>query len=262
MERVTFANSRNLQLVGHFYPASPHSVILMCHGFTSDKSSRGRFDRFAKQFHSMGYSVLPFDFSGCGESDDDTLTLAKMVDDLQAAISYVQSCGFTRIALYGHSLGSRVCLSGYTPAISTMVLSGAGTGPVRYNWADIYSPAQLQELEEHGVLTEHRQEGVRQTIRIEQQMLLDFEQFNQEALLSNVNCPILILHGNTGWEEQLLSTVTQQGMKWLPATSRLEIIDGATHSFMEHLEIVESLASNWYQQHFPLIEPQKESLSP
>jgi hypothetical protein len=41
MEKVTFKNSRNLILVGNFYPSSPENIIIMCHGFTSDKSSRG-----------------------------------------------------------------------------------------------------------------------------------------------------------------------------------------------------------------------------
>jgi putative redox protein len=75
MEKVTFKNSRNLSLVGNFYPSSPENIIIMCHGFTSDKSSRGRFDRFAYAFHQLGYSILAFDFSGCGKSDDDRLTM-------------------------------------------------------------------------------------------------------------------------------------------------------------------------------------------
>lgn len=252
MERITFPNSRTLTLVGNFHLSSPHSIIIMCHGFTSDKSSRGRFDRFAKHFHEMGYSVLAFDFSGCGESDDDRLTLARLVDDLQSAIAFVKSRGYTRIALYGHSLGSRVCLESCTPEITTMVLTGAGTGPVTYNWDEHFTADQMRELTATGCITEHRLTGPRKTIVIDKQMLRDFEDFSQEALLSAVKCPVLIIHGNNDWEEKLLSAITRQGMKWLPPESRLEIIDGAEHNFLNHLSIVETLASDWYRKHFPL----------
>lgn len=252
MERITFQNSRHLTLAGNFHLASPHSVIIMCHGFTSDKSSRGRFDRFAKHFHEMGYSVLAFDFSGCGESDDDRMTLAKLVDDLRSAIVYVKSRGYSRISLYGHSLGSRVCLESYSPEITTMVLSGAGTGPVTYKWDEHFTAEQMQELSEKGYITEHRLTGLRNTMIIDKQMLRDFEDFNQETLLSQVKCPVLILHGNNDWEEKLLSAITLQGMKWLPPASRLEIIDGAEHHFLGHLPIVETHASDWYRRYFPL----------
>lgn len=254
MERVTFTNSRNLKLVGNFHPSSPRSVIIMCHGFTSDKSSRGRFDRFSSAFQAIGYSVLAFDFSGCGESDDDALTLAKMVDDLHAAISFVQAKGFSQIALYGHSLGCRVCLSAYSPAISTMVLSGAGTGPVNYDWNEHFTAEQMNELAESGRITEHLQSEPRQTLIIDRQMLLDFADFDQEKLLSSVKCPVLIIHGDSCWEEKLLSSITEQGMRWLSRTSKLAIVEGAEHSFMRHLPIVEQLACDWYREHFPLQE--------
>ncbi|WP_176560332.1 alpha/beta hydrolase family protein [Brevibacillus dissolubilis] len=238
--------------MGNLYPADSQAIIIMCHGFTSDKSSKGRFDRFAARYQQLGYNALAFDFSGCGESDDDRLTLSKLVDDLHAAIAFAKSQGFTRIALHGHSLGSRVCLEAYTPEIITMVLSGAGTGPVEYNWHEIYTPEQMRELEEKGYITDFKAEGPRKAVIVDRQMLLDFANFSQEELLKKVTCPVLLIHGNQGAEEKLLSEITKQGIKWLSADSRLEIIDGAQHSFMEHLPIVERLATDWLEKHVPL----------
>ncbi|MBN2909907.1 alpha/beta fold hydrolase [Polycladomyces sp. WAk] len=179
MKRVTFHNSRNLTLAGNLYSSSAKSIIIMCHGFTSDKSSRGRFDQLANSFQRSGYSVLVFDFSGCGESDDDRLTLAKWVDDLRSAISFVTSMGYARIALYGNSLGSTVCLQCYTPQISTMVLTGALTGPMKYDWDEYFTKEQMQELREKGHITVRR--GNR-SVMVDRQMLLDFELINQEKL--------------------------------------------------------------------------------
>jgi pimeloyl-ACP methyl ester carboxylesterase len=143
MEKIAFKNSRNLTLIGNFYPSSLEKIIIMCHGFTSDRSPKGRFDGFANAFHQLGYSVLAFDFSGCGESDDERLTMATRIDDLHNAILFVKSRGFSHIALYGHSLGTRVCLKCNTNQIATMDLTGALTGPMKYDWNKLLTKGEL-----------------------------------------------------------------------------------------------------------------------
>lgn len=253
MKRVIFTNGRNKILVGHLHLSPSSSIIVMCHGFTSDKSSRGRFDYLAQSFQQQGYNVLAFDFSGCGESDDDSLTLAKKVDDLKAAMMYVTSLGYNKIALFGHSLGARVCLEAFdSDLVTTMILTGAGTGPVRYNWNEHFSELQLQELQKKGYLTDAPSSGTRKSIRIEKQMLMDFEYFDQKHLLEKVTCPVLLIHGDTDWEEKMLAAITKKGMYLLSADSVLSIIPGATHSFNNHLSIVEELAGKWLLKHFPL----------
>ncbi|UFJ41662.1 alpha/beta hydrolase [Brevibacillus humidisoli] len=253
MERVTFTNSRNGTLVGNLYPSLTQTMIIMCHGFISDKSSRGRFDRLSQTFAAHGYGVLAFDFSGCGESHDDRLTLAKLVDDLRSAIRFVKANGYAKIALYGHSLGGRVCLEAFSPQdISTIVMTGPGTGPIRYNWNEHFSETQWRQLRECGYLTVSSNSTVRKNMTIDKQMLLDFEQFSQETLLKRITCPVLIMHGDGGWEEPLLADITRQGMKWLTADSQLVIVEGADHSFMDHLHVVERLAVEWFSQYFPV----------
>lgn len=252
MEKVTFQNTRDLTLVGHLHPSPSPAIVILCHGFRSNKSSRGRFDRFAQAFHQHGYGVLAFDFSGCGESDDDSLTLAKQVDDLRSAIRYVQSLGYRRIALYGHSLGARVCLEAFDPQdVSTMVLSGAGTGPIRYHWPDHFSGAQMKELRETGQITVYQSGMGREKVIIDRQMLLDFEQFEQETLLKRITCPVLILHGDQGWEEQQLAEITRKGYQWLTKDTQVRVIEGADHSFMDRLSEVEQAAVSWYLNHCP-----------
>jgi hypothetical protein len=50
MERILFVNSRNKTLAGHLYPSHSQSII-MAHGFTSDKCSKGRFEILANTFN-------------------------------------------------------------------------------------------------------------------------------------------------------------------------------------------------------------------
>jgi pimeloyl-ACP methyl ester carboxylesterase len=153
----------------------------MCHGFCSDKNSRGRFPRLANRFNEIGYNAFAFDFSGCGESENDSLTMAKEVDDLKSAIAFIKSKGFHKIALYGHSLGTVISLKCFSPDIITMVLSGAGTDSMKYDWNEFYSKEQIKGLEEKGYLTE-KTDGVRREIIIDQQMLNDFELVKQDEL--------------------------------------------------------------------------------
>ena len=252
MQRVTFLNSRRLTLVGNFFPSTSAASVILAHGFTSDKSSRGRFTRIAQALNDSAYTVLAFDFSGCGESDDDSLTAAKQVDDLRSAIAYMQARGFRRIALWGHSLGSRICLQAYSPEIATLVLTGAATGPLYYHWEDYYSAEQLRELAATGYLTVRLNEGLRREVVIEAQMLKDFAEFDQAAALSRIQCPVLIIHGDADAEERQLLELSQRGLHYLPTASRLEVIHGAPHNFLAHLDRVIELGQAWLLEHLPL----------
>ena len=246
MERVIFNNSEKLTLVGNLYPSFSDSIIIMCHGFTSNKYSKGRFERLAKAFNKSGFSALAFDFRGCGESDDDSLTVDKEVDDLRSAIDFAKSKGYKKIALYGHSLGTLICLKCYTPEIITMVLSGALTDSMHYNWDEVFTKEQMQELKEKGYITESIPNEDREKIIIDKQMLIDFESINQRELLKNVTCPVLIIHGNNEEEEILLCERSKRAMPLLSEDSKLEIIDGANHSFLEYYDILINLANDWF----------------
>ncbi|MGD8189884.1 alpha/beta hydrolase [Brevibacillus ginsengisoli] len=251
MSRVTFSNTRAKTLVGTLYSASSKSIIIMAHGFTSDRLSKGRFPRLAEAFNRSGFDALAFDFSGCGESDDDSLTTKKWVDDLRAAIRFAQSLGYQQIGLYGHSLGSLICLTCYSPEIATIVVSGALTAAMYYKWEEQFNQEQLRELQETGMITVIRTEGMRRQIKIDQQMLLDFELVNQKELLQRVTCPVLIIHGNNDEEERLLCERSNRGMRFLSSESQLVVIDGANHSFLDQFGQVIELVNSWFVTYLP-----------
>jgi SAM-dependent methyltransferase/pimeloyl-ACP methyl ester carboxylesterase len=250
MISVTFNNSRDLRLSGNLYPASLEDIVILCHGFTSDKYSSGRFERLTKALNLIGLSALTFDFSGCGESDDDTLNMKKEADDLKSAINYVKSQGYKRIALYGHSLGTVICMKVYSEEIIAMVLSGAGTDSMKYNWSEFFSEEQMKELEKKGIMTELRPGEIREKIVIEEQMLREFESVDGKKLLTGIKCPVLIMHGNKGKEENFLLEKSKRGIKYLSPESRLVVIDGENHSFMGDYEKLVSLTCDWFEKWF------------
>lgn len=252
VNRVEFRNSRGLRLVGNQHAAESDAGIVLAHGFTSDKSALGRFDILSEALNKTGYNVLAFDFSGCGESDPEILAAHNMVDDLRCAIGFLQTRGITRIALYGHSLGGLICLKCASSDIVTMVLSGTATDKMDYNWKEYYSEAQLTELKRQGYFRTADRTGKERTIG--RQMLMDFEEIDQQSLLRNVACPVLLIHGNNrdDGEELLLLERSQRGMEFLPQGSHLEIIEEANHTFLSHWQTVVSLALEWYLAHIPI----------
>jgi pimeloyl-ACP methyl ester carboxylesterase len=252
MDRIYFQNSRHLTLIGCYHTADSTAAIIMAHGFTNDKSSQGRFDVLANSFQRRGFNVLRFDFSGCGESSKDILSTHNMVDDLQCACDFVKAKGCRTIALYGHSLGGLICLRCSDPALRTMVVTGAPTDYMKYDWSEYYSEQQLDEIRTKGYLTAKDRSG--QDRLIGREILRSFEEINQKELLGSVRCPVLLLHGNDpdDWEELLLLEKSRKGIALLPSGSQLKIIDGANHTFRDHLDTVVSEATNWFAQHLSL----------
>lgn len=250
MEKISFKNSRNLKLIGNLYLSNSKSIIIMCHGFMSDKYSRGRFEKLGFAFNNYGFDALTFDFSGCGESDNDSLTIEKEVDDLKAAISYAKSREYEKIALYGHSLGSLICLKNYITEIETMVLLGALTGSMKYNWIEFFTEGQMKELEVKGLITEYISKGIRDKIIIDKKILEGFEIIDQNELLKGVKCPVLIIHGNGDEEEALLHERSKVAINMLSPDSRIEVINGANHSFLDHFDQVIKLSTDWFREYF------------
>lgn len=251
MERIIFKNSRKLNLVGNLYRSkeNSNSIIIFCHGFMSNKYSKGRFKRLAKALNHKGFDVLAFDFSGCGESDDTILTIEKEVDDLNSAISFVSSTAYKNIGLYGHSLGSLICLKSNIKSNTPMVLSGALTGPMNYKWEDIFTSSQLEELSRDGILREYIFEDKREKITIDRRILDSFKNIDQRELLKDIVSPTLIIHGDRGEEEGLLYKNSKNGMKYLSKESKLEIIGGADHSFMEDYDELIGLVVGWFEKY-------------
>lgn len=251
MEKITFTNSRKLSLIGNLYLANTESIIIMCHGFASDQNSQGRFKNMAKALIPYGISSLSFDFSGCGESDDDRLTIPKLMDDLYAAIAYVKNLGFKKVALFSHSLGGFISLKCSSSEISTMVLLGPRTGPKDFRGEKYNTPEQLCEIKETGYYTFIKKGRIREKIIVEEQLNIDLANIIQEELLKSVDCPILIIHGNNGETELEGLEQSKAALNSLSKQSKLEIIDGADHGFIDHYDTVVKLATDWFFNYLP-----------
>lgn len=246
-EKIRKADGRKLAL--DLTVISHEKAIILCHGFGSDRDSKGRFPAMANSLQRAGFSTVAFDFSGCGESDDAILDVADEVDDVKIILGYLQQRGYKKFGLYGHSLGSLICLKCVTMNIIAMALSGCLTGPMRYDWKNYYSAGQLAKLKQDGSFRQDVQSTGRPSIQIGQNILDTFADIDQKALLQSVPIPVLLIHGDGDEEERELLENSKAGFAYLPEGSRLELLHGATHSFAGQYNTVIEKSTDWFCKH-------------
>jgi pimeloyl-ACP methyl ester carboxylesterase len=220
----------------------------MAHGFTAEKTQNGKFTKIATSLNKEGYNIFTFDFSGCGESDNDTLTVAKQIDDLKSAIKFLKSKNYQNFALFGHSLGGLVSLKTFSSEIKTIVLWAPVTDKIKYTWDKRYSKKQLEELKEKDYITKIIKNKTRKNVLIDKQMLKERENINQKELLKKINCPVLIIHGKK--DEHVPYQNSINAIKLLSKKSRLELIENANHSFHEHLNVIIDFTTKWFLDNF------------
>jgi alpha-beta hydrolase superfamily lysophospholipase len=247
MKKVVFKNSRSLSLVGNFYSSDSKSIVIISHALANDKSERGKLDAIAEKLNFSGFGILAFDFSGCGESDDDTLTIAKEVDDLKSAVVFVKSKGYEKIGLFGHSIGALVSLKCYSPEINSMVLWSPITNKVQYKWEEKLSKEQIKEINEKGYYTRLRTNAIRLVYKIDKKMLDERELIDQKELLTKVLCPVLIICGTE--DKNVPIEDSKNALKLLSKESKLEIVKGANHDFDNHFQLIVELSNDWFLKH-------------
>ena len=88
-------------------------LVLLCHGFTGNRTGDGHFEAVAQQLAARGIASIAVDFAGNGESTEsfDHYTLTTMEADLQAALCYMEAShqiDRNKLGMVGHSMGGRV----------------------------------------------------------------------------------------------------------------------------------------------------------
>ncbi|BBH67650.1 hydrolase [Actinoplanes sp. OR16] len=243
------------RLAYDFVPGSGDSAILLLHGFLSDRRAGGRFDRLAFEYARLGHAVLRLDFSGFGASPGGVVDGARLLDDAAVALDHLDSLGYTRQVLHGHSLGSAVSLrvAPSRPHVVTLVLTGAVTGAGQ---GDRPYPFFTEEqvaawYRDEDVLLPLDDSPIRSHVVVNRQKPRLGADGTQEELLGAVTTPVLVVHGDTGEQEQALAAVTATGAHLLPPGSEIVVIPGATHTFSESQDALATIVTDWVRKHVP-----------
>lgn len=107
LEQVDFPTDRGrLVLRGDLIGSLDRPVVVFGHGY---RERRRQGDPLARLLLARGYSVLPFDFRGSGDSDGAFTAIgAREQEDVRAALRFLSSRGVTseRTAYVGFSMGA------------------------------------------------------------------------------------------------------------------------------------------------------------
>lgn len=252
---LTLVSRSGAELAATFTPGDGDSAVVLLHGFLSDRVAGGRFDRLAAEYAALGHAVLRFDFSGFGASQGDVVDGARLLDDAHAALDHLDALGYTRQVLHGQSLGSAVALrvAPSRPRVVTLVLTGALTGAGQ-------GDAPYPFLSEAQVAAWYRDEDVRLPIAgspVRTHVVVNRTRprlgatGTQRELLTAVGVPVLVVHGDTGDQERALAAITADGERYLPPGSRVTVIPGATHTFLESQDALATIVTAWVREHVP-----------
>jgi len=244
-ELVKFLNDTGLQLIGDWYQGAS-KVIILCHGFTGDRLEHGKFTQAANTFHEAGFSVLAFDFSGSGDSQDAPLKVESWKSDLGAALNFVRTKGASSIGILGHSLGGLTALNQHSEANCLVVWA-----PVTNKVADSrsrYSEQDLKQIDENGFINFAVSGDTNRThVNIPTQMLTDRENINQQILLSDIDVPVLIVHGDSDQDVPILDS--RSAINVLNKDSDLVEIAGGTHELVPKLEMFIQPSLEWFKKY-------------
>ncbi|HIG96694.1 TPA: alpha/beta fold hydrolase [Candidatus Woesearchaeota archaeon] len=256
LEIVTFTNQRKEKLAG--WLTIPDAVkerkkggqknekkklpvVIICHGYRSGKAStKGKLftDLFAENF-----VILRFDFNGHGDSGGkfEDLTISKCVEDLHAAISYLETLSFVdknKIAVQGSSMGGMTALL-------------AGAADKRIKALLLFCPPS--KFEDCDTSTFHKYDtktwkekgfnylqGHGGTFKVK----INYR-FHEDGCLQDVysaaeriKIPVLIFHGNS---DQIVALKQSQELIKHLKHGKLEIVKGANHHYNDDVDLVTKL---------------------
>ena len=226
-------------------PKEKPPILIMCHGFTGDKSEWGRFPETAKALNKEGYDVLTFDFSGSGENKREPITLTKQATDLENVYSWVKNQGYSRIAVLGLSFGGLTTIRANLPGIITEVLWAPPlllhTTGDQVDW--------FKDIDKGPV--EIPSSGDYDPIIIDMSFPMDVANFRIRPALKKHITPTLIVQGTA--DEQVPFELNKKAFSMMPQDDahKFVVVQGATHDFEEeHLEIFITETIDWLKNYF------------
>ena len=230
---------------GRTAPARHEGAVILAHNFLTDRHGLAhRLDELAARYRKAGLTTLQFDFSGLGESDDDVITLAGEIEDIQAVCGWLADRGFARQAIHANGLGATATLLARPEQVRTVVAVGAVVGPQSILWENVFSSAQLDELDRHGLTRlPDDNPNSRHWDVLSKETLADVSLQSPDKTMADLPWPILMLHGALTDEFPDAAEAATEGFPLLRDGSRLQQVrcDDAKAA---HAEVAQ-LAIEW-----------------
>lgn len=245
MESV-FIESLNGKLEGDLYLSNPNKIIILCHGSASNKDKEKNKLTIEKLYES-GFSVLGFNFGGSGNSYDTEIDTDKQVQDLRAIVDFVKEKGFKEIGLIGDSLGGFVIFKTYSfikEDIKIICLwAPVSKARTMKSFFDSH-PGSEEQISKNGFYIREK-EGKK--FKFTPKFIKDRENFDRTKLLSQIDCPVLFIHGD---KDDTVPMENSQEAVELIGDSELKVINAAPHNFKNYEEEISDMTVNWFKDKF------------
>jgi len=242
--------SDGITLAGRFTVLSPTApAVILCHGFAGDKDEKGLFVAARDFLAGHGFSVLRFDFRGCGESEGDfrTVSLDDLASDVSNAVKYLRSCKHVApnaIGLVGFSLAAGVALLANPRKVNAYVF----WSPAIYTSRDMapryQTPDMLRDIGRYGCF---KKSG----LQVGKEFFDELNSPRIELAVPSFHRSVLIIHGTD--DQRIPFTSSNKLMQHLPKSSKIALIPGADHSFRSsaiHKEWLLSATVAWLRERF------------
>ncbi len=209
-------------------PSAP--LLIMAHGFAGDKDEKGLFIAARDFFAGKGFSVLRFDFRGCGESEGDfrNVRLDHLAKDLSAVIkhAHLKYREANSIGLVSFSLAAGVAIL----ANSDLVGAHIFWSPAIYTDRDMAIRYETDQIINDQIARNGWFE--KSGLHVGKHFLDDLGSKQIEQSIPRFRRSVLIIHGMD--DQRIPATSSESLMRQLSASSRLILIPKADHSFRSH----------------------------
>ncbi|CAE6075393.1 unnamed protein product [Arabidopsis arenosa] len=231
-QRIVIPNRHNEKLVGLLHETGSTEIVVLCHGFRSNKNNQ-IMNNVAAAIEKEGISAFRFDFSGNGESEGSFYygNYNHEADDLHSVIQYFSNKNRVVPIILGHSKGGDVVLlyaSNYHDVRNVINLSG------RYDLKN-----GIRERLGEDFLERIKQQGFidvgdgKSGYRVTEKSLMDrlSTDIHEACLKIDKECRVLTVHGSA--DEVIRVEDAKEFAKVIP-NHKLEIVEGANHCYTEH----------------------------
>ena len=223
-------------------------LVILCHGFTGDKSEGGRFLKTAKALNDEGFDALTFDFSGSGKNPRELVTLTKQVQDLEDVYKWIKSLGYTNIGTIGLSLGGLTSLLAKIPERKVAVF-----------WAPTFYPTRsISSLQMFYVkmFSVFKKSPLKFQSRNNEPILIDYtsmdsiKNVNSDAALRTFCTPTLVLQGTD--DEVVKLRNSRDALSIMPQDEHHKLIEveGANHTYNgKYLDLFITHSIDWLKKY-------------
>jgi pimeloyl-ACP methyl ester carboxylesterase len=251
VEVIEIKNLLGKTLVGDFYCAKDENkdkVVLLVHGFMAGRKWNGRFVKIAEELAKNNINVYSFDLSGCGDSDDENISISSGILDVRCILSYIRFQKYSKIGLLGHSLGGIISLEQSLEKVNSLCLLAPVTNKIEYSFDERFGKLVMNKMRNDGFFDFKGSvsKGYREFFRVSSKIEEERSSIVPEEVLGDCKVPTLIIHGDK--DDMIPVSDSENAMKFLSSESRLEIISGEGHLFDLNLEKVSLKVSEWFNE--------------